>query len=198
MRKLSFVFFSLLLCASLALAEEGQASSSTEFLGKTINFILLFGSLAYFLSKPLRNFLQKRAREVERALKESQQSKQETARRLEEIKNRLANIKEEIEAIEKEGKIEGKLAKEKIIKEAHLEAARIKNFTQEEIRLLTLAGARELREYTAELVTAIALERIKKRMTPQAQSLIFNKSLRNIEKLYEKPNTNQEIYSGAN
>ena len=61
-----------------------------------------------------------------------------------------------------------------------------------------MAGARELREYTAELVTAIALERIKKRMTPQAQSLIFNKSLRNIEKLYEKPNTNQEIYSGAN
>ncbi len=190
MKRLSFIILILLLAATLALAKEGPASGSTEFIGKIINFILLFGGLAYLLFQPLKRFLEKRTEQVEKALQEAETSNEETLKKLEDIKKRLANLKEEVAAIEKEGKVEGNLAKEKIIKEAQLELARIKNFTQEEIKMLTLAGLKEIREYTAELATAIALERIKERMTPQMQSKIFDKSLKNIEQLYERTSTN--------
>ncbi|MFQ5722280.1 MAG: hypothetical protein ACE5GI_07290 [Candidatus Aminicenantales bacterium] len=190
MKRLSLIILILLLSTTLIIAKESKESNSTEFLGKTINFILLFGALAYLLFQPLKNFLQKRTEDVEKALQEAEDSKQKTAQKLEDIKKRLANLKEEVASIEKEGEVEGKRTKEKIIKEAQLEAARIKNLAQEEIKMLTLAGLRELREYTAELATAIALERIKEKLTPQAQSKIFDKSLKNIEKLYERKSTN--------
>lgn len=171
---------------TIAEAKENHGSSSAEFLGKALNFIILFGGLAYFLFRPLRSFLERRAAKIDRSLKEAEDSRQEAEKKLEEVNSRLSRLEEEISSIKKEGEIEGQKGKDEIIKWAQHEAERIRDFAKEEIEIFTRAGIRELKEYTAELATSLALERIKKKMTAEAQFLLIDKSIERLERLYEK------------
>ena len=58
---------------------------------------------------------------------------------------------------------------------------------RQEIEMLSSAGMKEIREYIANLVTEQAQERIIKRITPESQSLLIDKSIERLEQLYEKP-----------
>jgi len=182
---------------TIAEAKEEQGTNYTELLGKTLNFVVLFGGLAYFLFKPLRRFLEKRAKKIDHSLKEAEDSRQEAEKKLEKVKARLSRIEEEIMNIKKEGEDGGRREKERIIKEAQGEAERIRRFAKEEIEMFTRAGIRELKEYTAELATALALERIKRKMTDEDQSVFIDKAINKIEGLYEKSDSDKEIRSRA-
>lgn len=196
-KQILVLFFIIPFLFNIAVAEENHSSGYTEFLGKTINFLILFGGLAYILFKPIRNFLHGRAVKIDRSLKEMQKLRLEEEQKLEEVKNRLIRLEEEITKIKKEGEIEGHREKDRIIKDAQREAERVRHFAKQDIEMLTLAGIQELKEYTAELATELAQQRIKKKMTDEAQFLIIDKSIEKLEKLYEKSESNKEIHSRA-
>jgi len=170
----------------MASAEEEHSSGLVDFLGKTVNFILLFGGLTYLLYKPIRSFLEKRRRDIQSSLKEAEDSRAEAERRLKEIEARLAGLQEEIERIKEEGKAEGRRAKERTLQLAQKEAERIKNFATQEIDSIIRSGIRELKEYTAELATALAEEQIKRKMSPEVQAALIDKSIERLDKLYEE------------
>lgn len=193
-RNLIFVLFMLILFQT-AQAEE-HSSQSMEFLGKALNFIILFGGLAYVLYRPLRNFLQARAQKIEVTLKESESSWKEAEKKLEQVKERLGRIEDEIAQIKKEGKAEGEKEREKIIEGTLQEAERLRRYAQEEIEMLTRAGVRELKEHAALLATSLARERIKRMMTPETASELIDKSIEKIESLHEKSDSGKEIHSG--
>lgn len=177
-----------------AAAEEEQSSSSMEFLGKAVNFVLLFGGLTYILYRPLRNFLEQRVRKIESTLKETENSWKEAEEKLAGIKERLGRLEEEIAKIKEEGEAEGQKEKERIIEEASQEAKRLRHFAEEEIAMLTRAGILELKEHAAELATALARERIQGRMTHEMASEFIDKSIEKIERLYESSDTGQEVH----
>lgn len=177
-----------------AAAEEEHTSSSLEFLGKSVNFVLLFGVLTYILYKPLRSFLEARAKKIESTLKETESSRKEAEKKLAEIKERLSRLEEEIARIKEEGKVEGHKEKERIIEEARQEAKRLRRFAEEEIAILTRAGILELKEHAAELATALARERIQGRMTLEMASERIDKSIEKIERLYESSDISQEVH----
>jgi hypothetical protein len=58
----------------------------------------------------------------------------------------------------------------------------MKELTLQEIESLTEAGIRELKQYTAELVAVLALERIQKNMTADDQMRIIDRSIEMIDK----------------
>lgn len=185
----------MLVLFQAAQAEEEHSSHSMEFLGKWLNFIVLFGGLAYVLYRPLRNFLQARVQKIEVTLKESESSWKEAERKLDQVKERLSRIEEEIAQIKKEGKVEGQKERERIIKRTLQEAERLRRYAQEEIEMLTRAGVRELKEHAAELATSFARERIKRKMTPETASELIDKSIEKMESLDEKSNSGKEIHS---
>lgn len=191
--RIVLLFLIIPLFLTIADAKEEQGTNYTELLGKTLNFVVLFGGLAYVLFKPLRRFLEKRARKIEHSLKEAEDSRQEAEMKLEKVKARLSRIEKEIMEIKKEGEDGGRREKERRIREAQGEAERIRRFAKEEIEMFTRAGVRELKEYTAELATAIALERIKRKMTDEDQSVFIDKAIDRIEGLYEKSDSDKEI-----
>ncbi|MDH4258629.1 MAG: ATP synthase F0 subunit B [Candidatus Aminicenantes bacterium] len=177
---------------------EGEHSSGlVDFLGKTVNFILLFGGLTYLLYKPIRSFLEKRGQDIQSSLKKAEDSRAEAERRLKEIEARLAGLQEEIERIKEEGRAEGRRAKERTLQLAQQEAERIKHFASQEIDSIIRSGIRELKEYTAELATALAEEQIKRKMSPEVQAALINKSIERLDKIYEKSDSGQEIHPGA-
>ncbi len=167
-------------------SEEEHSSNFMGFLGKLINFLVLIGALFYFLSKPIRNLLEKRATEIRQSMREAEDSRKEAEARLKEIRKRLSGLKDEIVKIKRETEVEGQKEKERIRELARSEAERLKLFTRQEIEMYTNACIKELREYTAELATQLAQERIRKKLTPETQSLLLDTSIARLEKLYEK------------
>jgi len=181
------------------MASEGEHSSSnfSHFLGKSLNFIILFGGLAYLLAKPLRLYLEKRSLEIKHTMLEAENSRKEAEKKLREVKIKLESLGEEVAKIKKEAEIKGKKEKEKIIREARKEAKKIKHLTQEEIESFIEAGIRDLKEYTAEMAANLAQEKIKKRLTQKDHSLLIDKSIERLSKLDENQDTDKKIHPRA-
>ncbi len=194
-RKIFLVLLLLPFFISMVSADEEHSSNIRDFIGKTVNFIVLFGGLAYFLYKPIRNFLQKRSEEIEQGLKEAGEAQREAEMKLREASTRLATLEDEIEKLKKEAEIEGRKERERVIQLAQQEAERIKYFAKQEIEMLMRAGIQDLKQYTAELASALAEERIKKKMSPEDQSFLIDKSIEKLDELYEKSNSRKKIHS---
>ncbi len=177
--------------------EEEHSSGLIDFLGKTVNFVILFGGLTYLLYKPIRSFLEKRAQDIQSSLKEAADSRKDAEQKLKKVETRLAGLEKEIEKVMKEAEKEARRQKEQTLQMAQREAEKIKYYAQQEIDSIIRSRIRELREYSAALATALAEERIKKKMSPELHVLLLNRSIERLDKLDEKPNSGQKIHSGA-
>ncbi len=168
-----------------------------DFLGKVINFVVLLGGLIYLLRNPLRNFLQARTKSLEDALRETKGSRVEAEKRLQNVENRLEKIDREIEQIQRQAETEGHAVERRILQDAKAGANRLKLLSRQEIEMLTQAGIRQIRQYAAELATDLALQKIQRRINKEDQSLLIDRSIERLEKLYEKSSPSQEIRTRA-
>lgn len=179
----------LLLAVSLPLAaastEEEDGSAVVDFLGKTVNFLLLFGALAFFLAKPARAFLQELVLSIEKTIAETERARKSAEENLEAARKRLAELGSEIEQIKKDGEAAGQAEKKRILVQARRESDRIKSFAGQEITRQSQLARRKLREYAAELAVSLARSRIEKRMTDELHSRFIEESIEGIGKLYE-------------
>lgn len=176
-------------------AEEPSASNSMDFLGKVINFLVLFGGLVYLLRKPLGNFLQKRADSLQSSMQEARDSRQKAELKLKEVESRLEKVDEEVKKIRASAEKEGADLHKSIVQETKREAGRLKDLARQEIERLTKAGGLEIRKHMANLATDLARSSISVRMTGEFQSFLIDRSIERLEKLYEKPNADQKIRS---
>ncbi len=196
-KKIFLVLLVLPFFVFMSTEEEDHSSGFADFLGKTVNFVILFGGLTYLLYRPIRSFLEKKGQEIKLSLREAEESKKEAERKLKEIESQLSGLEKEIEKIMKDAEKEGRKERDKTLQLARKETERIKYFGQQEIDAVIRAGIRELREYTAVLATALAEERIKKKMSPEFQSLMIDRSIERLGELDEKSDSGQKIQSRA-
>ena len=188
-KKIILILLCLPFLIFMSVEEEEHSSGLIDFLGKTVNFIILFGGLTYLLYKPIRGFLEKRAQEIQFSLKDAEDSKKEAEQKLKEIETRLAGLEKEIEKMMKGAESEGRKEKERTLHTAQQETERIKHFAQQEIEGIIRSGIRELREHTALLATSLAKESIQKKMSPELQSRLINRSIERLGQLDEKSNS---------
>jgi F-type H+-transporting ATPase subunit b len=176
-------------------AEESHASQTMDFIGKVINFLLLFGGLAYILRKPLSSFLKGRSEDLENALNTAKESHQQAAERLNQVESRLGKLDEEIEQMQKEAESEGQSLHRRIIQEAEKGTIRLRHFAGQEIEMLTKDAIREIKEYSFSLASELAQRKIQGRMTEEFQSSLIDKSIERLEKLHEKSNSDTKIHT---
>jgi len=194
-KQIILILFLLPAFVFMVSSDEHSPSNFLPFLGKSLNFIILFGGLAYFLSKPLRNYLKKRSLEIKQSLEEAENARKEAEEKLKEAKVQLEGLEEKIAQIKKEAENTGQREKDRIIKEAKREAEKIKRLTQQEIEVLMEGGIREIKGYTFEVAAILAQERIKKRMTPQAHSLLIDKCIERLSGFDENSSIDKKIHS---
>lgn len=169
--------------------EEHNGSNPMEFVGKVVNFVILFGGLGLLLHKPLKKFLEDRGRKIVRSIKDTRESRKASEARLEEARERLEKLTGEIARIRSEANERGQAEKEGIVGRAREEAERLQQLAQQEIGLISQSVTRELREYAAGLATDQARERIRARLTPERQARLIDRSIQRLERLYEKSGT---------
>ncbi|UCE43039.1 MAG: ATP synthase F0 subunit B [Candidatus Aminicenantes bacterium] len=179
----------------MSFAEESHSSQTKDFLGKLINFLLLFGGLAYVLRKPLGKILQGRADSLELVLKEAKQSHGEAVVRLDQVESRMEKLDEEIRAMQREAETAGKSLHQNVIEEAKQAADRMKHFTNQEIEMLSQDAIREIKEYTATLAADLAQRVIKDRLTEEFHLSLIDRSIERLEKLHEKSSSNTKVRS---
>lgn len=177
--------------------ENSPAANPMDFIGKVINFLLLFGGLVYLLRKPLGKFLQGRADSLRDFMREAKDSRRGAELKLKEVESHLDKLDEEINKIRQTAKDEGTDLHKRIVQETNKEADRLRNLARQEIERLTQAGILEIREHMAALATDLARRNILGRITGEYQSSLIDRSIERLEKLYEKPSADKKIRARA-
>jgi len=170
-----FLFFSLE-------EEQSHASPLVGYLGKVLNFLVLFGGLGYLLRKPVKDFLERYGQEIDSTIKEVKKEREENEKNYKHARDRLQKLKKELEEIRKNAEEEGQKRKESILQAAENEAERIKTFARQEIEIFTQTKVHELKAQAAELATEIAKTNIEEKMTPEKQSFLIDLSIEKLGK----------------
>lgn len=169
--------------------EGGQAAAPLDFLGKVVNFLLLFGGLGFLLRKPVRALLEKRSADVRRSLDEAQASRVEAEEKRAAVGGRLDGVASEIGRMKAEAAARGRVEKERIARAANEEGARLRDLAGREIDVQARTAVRELKAFVAEAATSIARERIRKGLAAEDQAGLVDKSIERLSRLNEKPHS---------
>lgn len=170
----------------MSVEDEHQDSNPMAFIAKMVNFLILFGGLAYLLRKPIKRFLEDRAVQIDTTIRDVEESRHGAEIDLERTEKRVNELSQEVEELREKAVLEGEREKGRIIREAKEEGERIKETAQLEIELISKAGIRDLKEYAVSLAAAEALERIQKQLTPDKHTRLIDDSIEKLEILYEK------------
>jgi F-type H+-transporting ATPase subunit b len=189
-RILLFLADALIVLPAILGAAEGQAGSraAREFLGKVINFAILFGGLAYILRKPVAQFLARRTESVRSALKAAAEASRDAESKLRSIEERVRNLQAEVEDMKKRAEAEGLAEKERIMQAAQSEAAKLKNFARQEVDAHVRTGIRELKAYAADRAFDLALERVKAKLSPEVHARLIDQAIDRLTEIHEKTN----------
>lgn len=166
--------------------QESHVSPLVDLLGKTINFVILFGGLAFLLAKPLRKYLAEISLSVEKTIRETAKARSEAEERLESLKGRLQSLEQEVRQIKLEGEKTGEREKERVLASARRESEKIKSFAAQEIEALSQSAQAELRKHAAEISISLARVNIERRLTPELHSRLIDESIVRLENLYGK------------
>jgi F-type H+-transporting ATPase subunit b len=200
MRKRKSILLILLvlpLLLFMASAEESHGSPFKDFLGKAVNFFVLFGGLAYLLRKPMGSMLQARSDSLVDELEGAKKAHEEAARRLDEVESRVGKLDGEIEILMQEAESDGQSIQQRILQEAHKDADRLRQYAQSEIEMLTREAIHEIKEHTAAVAADQARQKIQEQMTDKFQSSFIDKSIKRLDKLHEKSNPDKTVRPGT-
>jgi F-type H+-transporting ATPase subunit b len=185
-QRAAFLLVLLPLFLAFSSGEEPPVSPLTDLLGKTVNFIILFGGLGFLLAKPLRKYLAEMGLAVANTIQETQKARSEAEQRLESLGGRMRGLEQEVRKIKNEGEEAGHQEKERILALARQESEKIKVFAAQEIEALAQSAQAELKRHSAEMAVSLARANIERRLTPELHSRLIDESIRSLEALYEK------------
>ena len=152
--------------------------SQLSFVWKWGNFTLLFGGLAYYFRKPLRDFLDLRANEIQQGLSDARRAEKDAEEKMAAIEARLAGISNEIENLKVLAIRETEKEKNRILERAEAEAEKLIEMAKLEIEGLQRSASRELRVYVAELAVGLAKQRLRNHLGPEANRRIISNFVR--------------------
>lgn len=164
----------------------GHASATLDFLSKVINFLILFGGLAFVARKPVKAMLAKRTADVGENIRQAETGRTEAEARAESSRAKAAGLEDEVRGLKADADEAGHREAERIARAATEEAERLKKFTRQELEEQTRRSVGELKAYAAAKATDLARERIKKRLTPEIQAALIDKSIDKLSQLHEK------------
>jgi F-type H+-transporting ATPase subunit b len=162
-------------------------SATMDFVGKVINSVILFGGLTFVLRKPLKAMLAKRTGDVSATIHQAEAGRTEAEAKAVASQAKLACLEADVSALKAEAEEEGRRETERISRAAAEEAERFKKLTRQELDEQVRRSVGELKVYAAGRATDLARERIRRRLTPEIQADLIDKSIDRLSKFYEKP-----------
>jgi F-type H+-transporting ATPase subunit b len=171
-------------------AEEGAhhvdaGAQMKDFAWRCLDFAALAAIAIWAIKKAdVKGTLAARRTGIERALKEAVEAKEQAEKKFQEYSERLDKANQEIEGISLNMKREGELEKERIIAEAHVAAARIKQQAESAAAQEVLKAKGELRAEAAKLAVEIAEQKIVKNIAKGDQDKLVGEYISKVVTLH--------------
>jgi len=177
-----------LAAASLFAQEEGAHEKTASNLSPTLEIILLWANFAllaiglgYLIKKYGGPYFAARSERIQREIVESAKVRQDAEARAAEVDRRLGNIETELEALRAESRSELESQQKQAAAKTSAEIARIQSQAEQEIAASGKAARLELKRYSAELAVQLAGEKIRARMTHDAQDALVRGFLKDLD-----------------
>jgi len=173
----------LAVCALLAFAQEKEvdAEGGRTQLWKWANFVLLAGALGYLIGKNAPAFFQSRSQQINKDIAEAREESRKAEARAAEVDRRLDNLESEIAALRDEAKQQAEAEARRVEQHTADEMARIQSRAEQEISSAGKAARLDLRRYAASLAVGLAEQKIRARLTPEAQDGLVRSFVRNLK-----------------
>jgi F-type H+-transporting ATPase subunit b len=175
---------------TLALAASGgghQVDSGVilkDFIWRCINFAILAGAIGYFAIKPIRNGLQGRRAEIEKALYNAVAARDAAEAKAGEYRDKLTKAAAEIETIYAAIRREGELERDKILASAREMAVKIEREADAKAATAVARARVELRAEAARLAVELAEELLGKNVTAADQKRLVDEYMQKVGELH--------------
>jgi F-type H+-transporting ATPase subunit b len=178
----------VLLVPALAMAAGGGHADSgvilRDFIYRCVNFALMVGLLAYFVTKPIRNGLKGRREEIEKTLAEAKAAKEAAEAKHREYSEKLAKATEEIAGIADSIRREGELERDRILAAAGEMAVKIEQEAEAKASNAVTRARTELREEAARLAVELAEVQLKKEVSSADQKRLVDEYMQKVGELH--------------
>jgi F-type H+-transporting ATPase subunit b len=148
---------------------------------KWANFLILAGGLGYLIGKHAGPFFASRSASIRKDMEDSLAQRQEAEARAADVDRRLANMENDIAALRGEGERNARAEAERMERHTAEEIAKIQAHSEQEIASAGKAARMELQRYAAELAVQLAEQKVRARMTPDAQDALVQGFVRNLK-----------------
>lgn len=175
-----------------AIAQEGGASRAGEekhekagehegmAVWQWANFAILAGLLGWMIAKNVGPMLVARSREIQEGLAAGEKAKAEAQVRAAAVEVRLAGLEQTIAGMKTAGREERDREAVRLRQDTQAELARMKNHVAMEIESAGKLARLEVQRQAAKLAIELAEQKVKARMTPEAETTLLNRFLRDV------------------
>lgn len=169
-RALRIFAIGLILIASVFAEEKKEAEASDPMMGwKWANFAILAAGLAYMIAKNAPPYFAARSKEIQQGIAEATQTKQDAEAKAAAIDRRMAALESEVAKLRAEAKDEISAEGGRISRETQQRLQKIQSQGEQEIALMSRGAQDDLKKYAAQLALDLAQQRIRSRMTKDAE-----------------------------
>ncbi len=154
--------------------EQAEKQEQKDLIFKTVNFILLFGLIIYFLRKPASDFFTSRTAAIQQGMADAAAARDAAEKRLAEMEQRLTHLGDEIAGLRAAAAGEDEIQAKRMSEATDAEAAKIRAAAESEIDTMARAARLELKKYAAKLAVDLAESRLKTEMNPQSQAHLLD------------------------
>jgi F-type H+-transporting ATPase subunit b len=174
--------FSFLIKSSLALLTEHWWDYPGFEAWKFANLGIFVLGLLYVLTRKVKlgAAFNNRRESIRAELVRAQQERDAALAKLKEVEERLAKLDSEVTAIKEQSQREAEEERERITRSTEADIVKMREQAQREIDSAGKAARNELRRFTAEQSVRLAEEMIRRELTPEDDTRLFN---RNIDEL---------------
>lgn len=170
-----------LVAAASAPEPAHEAAGFSALLWPIVNFIILCGTLYYFLKTPLATHLRDRSAGIRKDLVEAAALKATASAQLASLDQKLRALPGEIDALRARGAAEMAAEERRIEAAAAAERERLLEQTRHEIDVQLRLAKREILEHAADLSVQLATERIKRDITPADQARLVDQYMDHVK-----------------
>jgi len=147
---------------------------------KTLNMVVFFALLGYFLRGPVTTALAQRHEQIQRDAAEARERRTKADQMAADIQARLTQIEQEVRSIGERADADGQRQRQELMAAAEAEAAKILQSARNEVDNRLKNARRELTEYAGQLASERAEVILKDKITEVDQKKLFEESLREV------------------
>lgn len=174
----------LVLCTPLmaAAAAGPEASSTSEWVFRWLNFALIFGIGGWWAARKLKVVFRRNAEKIAATIAEAEEARSRAADRLREAEAKLAALDRETEEMRERARRDSKAEIERIGALAREEAARAERAAEAEIEAAERTAVNRMREMAIDKTIDHARALVAARMTPEIDRGLFRRFVGALER----------------